>query len=145
MQTCLCYFSGLLRYFFSIGHASAFFAFCCENWHKRWMNRHPVSLRGGQTFFFMAFHTILRQILNFGFSAISSHELSVCAIFYVFSNYGFRFILLLNLNFCSSQPSMVHWLSSPIFPCLVGCRPAMVTSDQISTSTSPRPPNPYIF
>ena len=51
------------------------------------MNRHPVSLRGGQKFFFMAFHAILRQILNFGFSAISSHELSVCAIFYVFSNY----------------------------------------------------------
>ena len=32
-----------------------FFAFCCENWHIRWMNRHPVSCRGGQTFFFMAF------------------------------------------------------------------------------------------
>ena len=25
-----------------------------------------------------------------------------------------------NFN-CSSQPSIVHWLSSPIFPCLVGC------------------------
>ena len=47
---------------------------------------------------------------------------------------------------CSSQPSMVHWLSSPIFPfCSFVCRPAMVTSYQISTSTSPRPPNPYIF
>ena len=47
---------------------------------------------------------------------------------------------------CSSQPSMVHWLSSSIFPfCSVGRCPAMVTSDQISTSTSPRPPNPYIF
>ena len=31
------------------------------------------------------------------------------------------------LDYCSSQPSMVHWLSSPIFPCLFGC-PAMVTS-----------------
>ena len=44
------------------------------------------------------------------------------------------------LTFCSSQPSMVHWLSSSIFPfCLFVCssvRPAMVTSDQISTSTS---------
>ena len=37
---------------------------------------------------------------------------------------------------CSSQPSIVHWLSSPIFPCSFGrlsVRPAMVTSDQIST------------
>ena len=37
---------------------------------------------------------------------------------------------------CSSQPSMVHWLSSSIFPfCLFvrsSVRPAMVTSDQIS-------------
>ena len=47
---------------------------------------------------------------------------------------------------CSSQPSIVHWLSSSIFPfCSSFVRPAMVTSDQISTSTSPRPPNPYIF
>ena len=47
---------------------------------------------------------------------------------------------------CSSQPSMVHWLSSSIFAfvCLFVC-PAMVTPDQISISTSPRPPNPYIF
>ena len=39
-------------------------------------------------------------------------------------------------RYCSSQPSMVHWLSSPIFPCLSvrsSVRPAMVTSDQIST------------
>ena len=44
-------------------------------------------------------------------------------------------ILRLELN-CSSQPSMVHWLSSSIFPCLFvrsSVRPAMVTSDQIST------------
>ena len=37
---------------------------------------------------------------------------------------------------CSSQPSMVHWLSSSIFPCLFvrrSVRPALVTSDQIST------------
>ena len=27
---------------------------------------------------------------------------------------------LLNIH-CSSQPSMVHWLSSSIFPCSVGC------------------------
>ena len=24
-------------------------------------------------------------------------------------------------DFCASQPSMVHWLSSSIFPCSVGC------------------------
>ena len=36
------------------------------------------------------------------------------------------------LAYCSSQPSMVHWLSSSIFPCSV-VRPAMVTSDRIST------------
>ena len=48
-------------------------------------------------------------------------------------------------RYCSSQPSMVHWLSSSIFPCLVGCRPAMVTSDQISLLLAPDLPNPYIF
>ena len=36
-------------------------------------------------------------------------------------------------DFCSSQPSMVHWLSSPIFPFCSSVRPAMVTSDQISS------------
>ena len=36
--------------------------------------------------------------------------------------------------YCSSQPSMVHWLSSSIFPfCRLFVCPAMVTSDQIST------------
>ena len=36
-------------------------------------------------------------------------------------------------SYSSSQPSMVHWLSSSIFPCLsLVCRPAMVTPDQIS-------------
>ena len=53
-------------------------------WKHSWkINKHPVSLRGGQTFFFMAFHTIL----NYCVCAISSRELSVCAIFYAFSNY----------------------------------------------------------
>ena len=37
-------------------------------------DRHPVSLRHGQTCFFMVFHTMLRQISNFCFCAISSHE-----------------------------------------------------------------------
>ena len=45
-QTRLCYFSGLLCHFFASWHAIIFlFAFCCENWHIRWMNRHPLSLK----------------------------------------------------------------------------------------------------
>ena len=48
------------------------------------MNKHPVSLSGGQTCFLMAFHVILRQISNYYFCAISSRKLSVCAISYVF-------------------------------------------------------------
>ena len=40
---------------------------------------------------------------------------------------------------CSSQPSMVHWLSSPIFPCWSFVCPAIVTSDQISLLLSPDP------
>ena len=47
--------------------------------------------------------------------------------------------------FCSSQPSMVHWLSSPIFPFLFVRRPAMVTSSPPPLLPCPRPPNPYIF
>ena len=44
--------------------------------------------------------------------------------------------------FCSSQPSIVHWLSSPIFPCSFvrsfGC-PAMVTPVEISLLVAPHP------
>ena len=44
------------------------------------------------------------------------------------------FVLYHKMPFCSSQPSMVHWLSSSIFPfCRLFVCPAMVTSDQIST------------
>ena len=52
-----------------------------------WMNRHSLSLKGGQTCFLLAFHAILRLILNYSFCAISSCELSVCSIFYAFYNY----------------------------------------------------------
>ena len=42
--------------------------------------------------------------------------------------------------FCSSQPSMVHWLSSSIFRCrLFVRRPAMVTFVQISLLVAPHP------
>ena len=51
------------------------------------MNRHPVSSRGGETHFLIVFHAIIRQISNYCFCAISSCELSVCAIFYAFSSY----------------------------------------------------------
>ena len=44
------------------------------------------------------------------------------------------------LSNCSSQPSMVHWLSSSIFPCCCRRRrPAMVTSVQISLLVAPHP------
>ena len=39
-------------------------------------------------------HTILRLILKYSFCASSSHELSVCAIFYVFYNSVFDIVWL---------------------------------------------------
>ena len=85
-QTLLCYFSALLCYFLPVDTQVLVncFAFCCENWHKRWMNRHPVSLRGGQTCVLMVIHTILRHISNSCFCAVHSRELSVCAILFTF-------------------------------------------------------------
>ena len=71
-----------------------FFTFCCENWHKRWMNWHPESLRHGQTCFFMVFHAILRLISNRLFCAIYPPELSVCAIFNVFSKCDWQKMLI---------------------------------------------------
>ena len=41
---------------------------------------------------------------------------------------------------CSSQPSMVHWLSSPIFPCLFGCSSRHGNTPPNLTSSCPRPP-----
>ena len=56
-------------------------------------------------------------------------------------------ILVVTQNpfYCSSQLSMVHWLSSPIFPFCLVVRPAMVTPDQISLLLAQDPPNTYIF
>ena len=51
-------------------------------------------------------------------------------------------IQLLVSPFCSSQPSVVHWLSSSIFRCLVVrlfVRPAMVTLIQSSLLVAPHP------
>ena len=58
------------------------------------MNRHPLSLKGGATCFLMVHHAILRLILKYSFCASSSHELSVCAIFYVFYNSVFDIVWL---------------------------------------------------
>ena len=58
------------------------------------------------------------------------HKKTVPGMFLKYQDYG---------N-CSSQPSMVYWLSvsSSIFPCLF-VRPAIVTSDQISLLLAPDP------
>ena len=48
-QTRLCYFSLFslaVLFFCHWTRKYCFFAFCCENWHIRWMNRHPVSFKG---------------------------------------------------------------------------------------------------
>ena len=42
-------------------------------------------------------------------------------------------------HFCSSQPSMVHWLSSPIFPCPVGCLSRYGDTRPNLTSSCPKP------
>ena len=47
---------------------------------------------------------------------------------------------VVTITSCSSQPSMVHWLISPIFPRRRRRRrPAMVTSVQISLLVAPHP------
>ena len=51
------------------------------------MNRHRVSLMGGQTCVLIVFYTVFKQIWNYCFWTISSRELFVCLISYDFSNY----------------------------------------------------------
>ena len=48
-------------------------------------DKHPVSVRHGQTCFFMVFHTMLRQISNFCFCAISSREFLSALFFTLFT------------------------------------------------------------
>ena len=43
---------------------------------------------------------------------------------------------------CSSQPSMVHWLSSPIFPCSFVRLSRYGDTRPNLTSSCPKPPNP---
>ena len=49
--------------------------------------------------------------------------------------------------YCSSQPSMIHWLSSPIFPCLLFVRSlSRYGNTRLNlTSSCPRPPKPIHF
>ena len=69
-----------------------FFAFCCEIWHKRWMNRHPEKLRGGQTCFLMVFRAVLR-LSNYFFCSIFSREfcLSYFSCFFQLCKEHFNF------------------------------------------------------
>ena len=53
--------------------------------------------------------------------------------------------LVLPCKYCSSQPSMVHWLSSSIFPCLFGCSSRYGDTGPNLTSLCPRPPKPLHF
>ena len=48
-------------------------------------------------------------------------------------------------HICSSQPSMVHWLSSPIFPCSFVRLSRYGNTRPNLTSSCPTPQNPYIF
>ena len=48
------------------------------------MNRHLVSVRGGQTCFLLYFYAVLRQISSYFFGDKSLWEHSVCDIFYPF-------------------------------------------------------------
>ena len=77
---------------------------------------------------FLCYTAFNADTIDAAFIAFSLHaQWHMCLHIYY---YMFR---VLN---CSSQPSMVHWLSSSIFPCSFvrpSVRPAMVTSDQIST------------
>ena len=97
--------------FFASGHASNFYlAFCCENSHYK-MDRHPVSLRDGQTCFLMAFHVILRQILNCCFCTISLREILSVLAFYDFPTLpGSRCVNSKNLRL----PDLTHTRKVPL-------------------------------
>ena len=92
------YISGLMCSFLLF-----FSLFFCENWDICWMNGHPVILGGGQTCVLMAFHAIFRQTLNYRCCAISTRELSVCAISYDFCNSP-----LLYLHITSFFPTLLR-------------------------------------
>ena len=77
-QTTQTRFFKLVVLYFASGHASFVFAFCCENLLISWMNRHPVSLRDGETCFRVGNHVILRQ-----FSNCFLCDISLCELFTV--------------------------------------------------------------
>ena len=78
--------------------------------------------------------------------------LQSCIVTYTFTFHLFTPECSLS-HICSSQPSIVHWLSSPIFPCsvvwlfgwLFGCSSRYGDTRPNLTSSCPTPPNPYIF
>ena len=74
--------------------------------------------------------------------------ISALVVFHFDVNFAFTTLFQLlraGRKNCSSQPSMFHWLSSPIFPFLFVCPSRYGDIFSSSTSTCPRPPNPYIF
>ena len=77
-------------------------------------------------FFKLLFRTIFRKC-------------SLWIVYFKFCLLWFHIMLFVNFANCSSQPSMVHWLSSPIFPCSVVCHPAMVRPVQISLLVASHP------
>ena len=86
----------------------------------------------------LAMYFLIAQTLKLLQISIFSHKIHYVTsnITQCFANQKGRRKCYLN---CSSQPSIVHWLSSPIFPCCsVGC-PTMVTSHQISLLLAPHP------
>ena len=83
-------------------------------------------------FFKLLFRTIFRKC-------------SLWIVYFKFCLLWFHIKLFVNFANCSSQPSMVHWLSSPIFPFLVVQLSRHGDTRPNLTSTCPTPPNPYIF
>ena len=58
----------------------------------------PFKLKGWCNVLFMVLHAILRQIVKYCFCAISLRELSVCAIFYAFYNFGPQCYMYLSIS-----------------------------------------------
>ena len=83
-------------------------------------------------------------------------ETTYSVVFYTFLEiimrqfpYKFTFSTVAHNPFCSSQPSMVHWLSSSIFPCSVVCSFGWLSrygnTRPNLTSSCPTPPKPIHF
>ena len=108
VQTRLCNFQACCAIFLPVD-AQVLFFILLWGWHKRSMNKRPVSLRDGRTCVLMVVHTILRQISNSCSCAFHSRELSVCAIFLRFFQLC-RFVHTFNF-YCISccRAPLSHW------------------------------------